>query len=244
MVDRQDDFYVGYLPVGARQKVLLRFVVPGLLWLTVAIAALMAMNQRDPGPGYWASESESFAGTIVVDPYPVLHLPSGESLLLVEQGKIGVDRTEPPNGTPAIARGLIIERRGLRMLEIEPGETGLRAAGNGSPLPLPTIVELGETELRGEIVDSKCFLGVMKPGEGKTHRTCATLCIRGGIPPALASKSPDGLLEFHLLIGADGRSIGAEVLDFVAERVRVRGRAEQRGVLRYLRIEPSDIERL
>jgi hypothetical protein len=27
--------------------------------------------------------------------------------------------------------------------------------------------------LTGEIVDSKCYLGVMNPGQGKVHRDCA-----------------------------------------------------------------------
>ena len=42
----------------------------------------------------------------------------------------------------------------------------------------------GPVTVSGEIVDSKCFLGVMVPGAGKTHKECASLCLRGGIPPA------------------------------------------------------------
>jgi len=32
---------------------------------------------------------------------------------------------------------------------------------------------------RGQIVDPKCYLGVMKPGEGKPHSDCAIRCIDG-----------------------------------------------------------------
>ena len=45
---------------------------------------------------------------------------------------------------------------------------------------------------RWEIVDSKCFLGVMTPGAGRTHSACASLCLRGGIPPALLSCARSG----------------------------------------------------
>ena len=40
-------------------------------------------------------------------------------------------------------------------------------------------------DVKGEIVDPKCFFGVMKPGEGKPHKDCAIRCILGGIPPVL-----------------------------------------------------------
>jgi hypothetical protein len=43
----------------------------------------------------------------------------------------------------------------------------------------------GLVKLTGEIVDSKCFLRVIAPGSGKTHKECASLRLRGGIPPAV-----------------------------------------------------------
>ena len=46
-------------------------------------------------------------------------------------------------------------------------------------LPRP----LGSLQIEGEIVDIKCWLGRMKPGDGRTHRACGQFCIQGGIPP-------------------------------------------------------------
>ena len=37
---------------------------------------------------------------------------------------------------------------------------------------------LGPVELTGEIADSKCWLGVMNPGEGTVHRDCARRCLK------------------------------------------------------------------
>ena len=61
--------------------------------------------------------------------------------------------------------------------------------------------------LRGEIVDSKCFLGVMVPGEGKTHKDCASLCLRGGIPPAFVVRDREGRSALLLLVSESGGSL-------------------------------------
>jgi hypothetical protein len=83
--------------------------------------------------------------------------------------------------------------------------------------------DLGVVELAGEIVDSKCYFGVMNPGNGKVHRACAVRCISGGIPPAFAAKDASGAIRTLLLSGVDSR----EILDLVAEPVTVRGRLQR-----------------
>jgi hypothetical protein len=52
--------------------------------------------------------------------------------------------------------------------------------------------DLGAFTLVGEIVDSKCYLGIMNPGETNPHRECAALCIGGGIPPLIIAHDADG----------------------------------------------------
>ena len=126
-------------------------------------------------------------------------------------------------------RGTLIWRGGHTLLELLP--ESLQAA------PAPALAEervaaLGRRTLRGEIVDSKCFLGVMKPGTGKLHRACAVRCLSGGIPPAL--RTADGLV---LLLRADGRVPGREILPFVARSVTVTGALERHGDRLVLRME-------
>jgi hypothetical protein len=98
-------------------------------------------------------------------------------------------------------------------------------------------------ELRGEIVDSKCYLGVMNPGDGKVHRDCAARCISGGIPPALVARDRDGRVRLVPITGPGGVSINARVLPYVAEPVFVRGSLFRLG--HQLRIEaaPENIRR-
>ena len=50
---------------------------------------------------------------------------------------------------------------------------------------LPQVVSLGMSTLVEELVDTKCFLGVMRPASGNVHRGCAVRCLGGGAPPAL-----------------------------------------------------------
>jgi hypothetical protein len=90
---------------------------------------------------------------------------------------------------------------------------------------LPEIEDLGTMEIKGEIVDPKCFFGVMKPGEGKPHRDCATRCILGGIPPVLAIRNKIGFANYCLVLGSNGEPINELVKNFVAEPISVKARA-------------------
>ena len=89
--------------------------------------------------------------------------------------------------------------------------------------------------LSGEIVDSKCYLGVMKPGEGLTHRACAIRCISGGIPPMLVSADAQGRPVYHLLTDAAGNALARELLPFVGRPVRISGSEERRNGALFLR---------
>jgi hypothetical protein len=64
---------------------------------------------------------------------------------------------------------------------------------------LPKVKDLGLIKIKGEIIDPKCYFGVMKPGEGKPHRDCAIRCILGGITPMLAVKNEQGDANYYLL---------------------------------------------
>jgi hypothetical protein len=97
-------------------------------------------------------------------------------------------------------------------------------------------------KVRGEIVDSKCFLGVMVPGAGKTHKECASLCLRGGIPPALYVHDQSGHSSLLLLTGTTGEPIGAQALQVVGEAIDVTGTIERQGGWLVLRTDPNTWE--
>ena len=120
---------------------------------------------------------------------------------------------------------------------------GVPRVPTGPTRTLPDAVATPVT-LRGEIVDSKCYLGVMNPGESKTHRDCAVRCISGGAPPLFVARDRDGRSIQMLLVGDDGRSIHRDVLPWVAEPIEVSGRLASTGDLFVLHANPTAFRRL
>ena len=206
------DFYVGYSSKAPPR--LARFVgrIVGLSLVLAVGAALVCVIAQSPFP---ASRFEygvfrDFEGVVQRQPFPMLVTKDAE-FLLVAPGKHGFSL--PAEG-PVKLTGSLIERGRDAMLEVTRVQN-VNGVANGDSTPLPEI-PLGQVAILGEIVDSKCHLGVMNPGEGKVHRDCATRCISGGIPPALVARDSAGEQQFILLTGPD-------VLPFVAEPVEVSG---------------------
>jgi hypothetical protein len=180
-----------------------------------------------------------YEGELVEWPYPAL-ITVEQHFLLVGQGKFGVaDLVRGRDGSLVRLRGSLISRGPDRMLEIEPAS--LQTVGGTSHAR--SAIDLGVVTLTGEIVDTKCHLGVMNPGEGKVHRDCAVRCISGGAPPGFLVRDHSGETRLLLLTGSDGRAIGHEVLAYVAEPVRITGRLKRAGTSLVLLAEPRDYQR-
>ena len=127
------------------------------------------------------------------------------------------------------------------MIELEPeslapGETSSASRETAAAQPEPGGAD--PVTVKGEIVDSKCFLGVMVPGSGKTHKDCASLCLRGGVPPALFVQDRAGQSALMLLAGASGEAIGARALQVTGEAVEINGMLERKGGWLVLRTNP------
>ena len=131
------------------------------------------------------------------------------------------------------------------MIEIEPASfsenTSEAALKEASALER---ADTGPFEVTGEIVDSKCFLGVMVPGSGKTHKECASLCLRGGIPPALYVEDRAGHSSLLLLTGPTGEAIGARAVQAVGEAISLIGSIHQQGSWLELRTDSSSWHRV
>jgi hypothetical protein len=256
----RDDFYVGYLPTPPGHRATLRLVVPALLLSIAGAAVLIASIQRDPGPAVWRSEAEQFAGTLLADPVPML-VALGEDgsprvILLVEEGKHGAHariaaRLSGAQSAQATIHGRVLARDARMVVELSPGEdaialTGQAAGQSGNQPPISPAATLpaqplGPITLRGEIIDSKCFHGAMKPGDGKSHKACATLCIRNGIPAMLATPEASGNLTLRLLVVTGG--IDADTLSKIGEPVEVSGELSTLAGLEVITIQPASVRR-
>jgi hypothetical protein len=249
-VPNADEFFIGWLPLPRRSA---RFLCPLVVLFLLAAggtAAALAYFQRDPGPARSEEEVSTFDGVVFARPYPMLRLP-GEpprTLLLVDGGKFGAARriAQAGDGRAVRASGTLLHRDGRRLLELADGDEGLRplTAEEGRQLTHAAPLLLAETvTLKGEIIDPKCYLGAMKPGGGKTHKACAMLCISGGVPPMLVTRTAAGEESFYLLVTADGGAANDLVVPFVGDPVAVTGRLERDGDLLVLKIAPGGVLR-
>lgn len=248
MPDPRDDFYVGYRPrtspTIARR---VRGILIGLGTLFVALPLTLVLFQSGFSDAIfdWTTP-RTLEGTLRTRPYPRLEVPDersdGTSYLLVAPGKFGLEvPTVTFDGRVARVTGELIQRGELRMLQVRADDVDLQPGAGEPPMDERS---LGSRRLVGEIVDSKCYLGVMKPGRGKPHRSCAARCISGGVPPMLLVTSRAGDTRQLLLLGPDGGPLGVELLDLVAEPVEIEGEVVLSGDLWYLRTDRAAIRRV
>lgn len=246
-----DDFYIGWEEKApASHGRATRRAVVALAALALIAALGLAAAQRLIGVAVfdWSNEQE-FAGVLRAEPVPRLEVTHTNgtigSQLLVAPWKFGFNPevAREFDGQPVRLKGKRIHRDNRGMIEVTPGTVELTAGGQASPAPAANTSP-GTRTLTGEIVDSKCWLGVMNPGRLTPHRACAVRCISGGIPPILLVQYDDGRKEHYLLVGTDGRALNREILDFVAEPVSIIGEVRRQGDLLVLRAEPEDIKRI
>jgi len=150
-------------------------------------------------------------------------------------------------GQPVVVTGSLIQRGQQAMIAVD--EVGdwvrrdERTPVADPALLMPGAEPLGEVSLAGEILDSKCWFGAMRPSSGKVHKACAALCIRGGIPPAFFARGPGGQ-DSLMIMTSGGHAHGPELLGLVADPVQVQGRVHRLGDLRVLDAPVAAIRRL
>ena len=242
-----DEFFIGWEANPPRRTAQFLFaVVLGVVALAGVSAGLLALGQ-----GSFARSDFEFGvprdvtGRLEHVPYPtlVVERPGGaESRWLVTVfGKRGAEpETRALDGHRVEVTGSLIHRGDHTMVEIDPATLRDLGEARAPALPAPGA----PITLRGEIVDSKCWLGVMKPGNLKPHRACAAACIRGGVPPALVVRDGVGPPRYHLLVSADGGPLAEDLLPYVAEPIEVTGRPQDLGTMTALVIDPQAIRRV
>jgi sulfoxide reductase heme-binding subunit YedZ len=254
-----DEFFVGFLPVPPGVARFARGVAAAVLVGFVALAAAVASGQKPLGQGRFEYATEStFEGRLQTAPVAGLWIAAaggsaatpftGVFSPLVGEGKHGPSAALlAPGDRDLSLEGHLIERHGKKLIEV----TSADRPRTASVVAPPAQVALGRQKLRGEIVDSKCYFGVMKPGQGKAHRDCAVRCISGGAPPAFVVRGTvsggNGAGErtlILLLVGADGTSIAQRVLDLVAEPVEIEGEVSRLGDQLVLATDPATIRRI
>jgi len=233
----KNDFFIGWsddMPALDR-----RFFLGAGLALsagTVGLAATLSSSRNAPNSGSWnMGEIREWRGIATSAPYSMMRTRdlngAPRTVLLGCQGKCGVSaRIGAHAGKPVIIRGSLIQRGKHAMIAVTDDIDWIEddPATDVAGLAFPAIEPLEEITLRGTILDSKCWFGAMSPARGKTHKSCASLCIRGGIPPAFFVKDRQDQKAL-LLMTSRGQAHGEDLLPFVADPVELTGQLQRWG---------------
>jgi hypothetical protein len=239
-----NDFYIGYLPkLPATLAKFVRRTVIALALIAAIAAITLTLAQKPFASSFFEyGNVRAFEGALIAKPYPVLLVmrpgkvqeeEAFSSYLLVAPGKHGAnDLVAAFDGKVVHLKGQLIHREQKTMIEVEPGSiTTTGVAG----MNRDNANDFGVMTLTGEIVDSKCYLGVMNPGSGKVHRDCAARCISGGIPPILITS--DGARQL-LLVDREGQPLKRDALrDFIAEPITLTGRVVRSGEQMFMQLD-------
>jgi hypothetical protein len=88
-----------------------------------------------------------------------------------------------------------------------------------------------EILVTGEVLDMTCYIAYNL--SGPDHAECARVCIRNGLPVGI--KAQDG--KVYLLTGEPGHSVNADLADYAAKVVTIKGRQTVRDGFAQLQVE-------
>ena len=247
----KDEFYVNYAAIPRSYgRFLVRFMP--LLAISAVLFALVFPGLHAQFNSGKIQGSTELDGLLVSEPVPHLVVPRPGTIA----AGIPFSRYLLSGGGKTAPKAEILDRAGqwvkLTGTLVARNQLSVIAARSAEPIEPPENVAiapdmgkpLGEYALTGEIVDSKCYPGVMKPGRSKTHRACAIRCISGGVPAVFrVQNSRDDVLYF-VLADAQGRAVNDRVLDLVADPVRIVGEVIQYDDMFVLRADPGSYERV
>ena len=249
----QKEFFIGWDANRAKSTVgTIRNYTLMIAIILVVVSGGIAALQSTIGTAFFDfGNKKEFKGLFLSDPYPMLisetPIKGNSTILLVNEWKFGLDQEMAKSFhlKPVTIKGTLIHDDHQAMIEVV--KEGIKIdngewQSNNFTNQAETI---GLKTISGEIVDSKCWLGVMNPGSRKTHRACAILCIKGGIPPIMVTKpSDDNPSGYFLLVAPDGKPINDQVLDYVGLPAQVEGQVDKIANLFVMKIDPKSIQLL
>ncbi len=233
-------FFIGWSPINPlpilRTSTLFAF---GLGFISLGIAVGFISNTKHNSiSSYDYVNLKEVKGQLISYPFPAIRTIDGndkgnliiKTYPLVNDSKFGangiVDSIKKTYNTDqflTVIEGAEIKRNNTSSLELSNGRMSVKVLNKDIGIPKGDLKKIKDTTLLGEIIDPKCYLGAMNPGEGKPHRACAILCIGGGIMPMLRFKGSDQIMHYAVLMGSGGERINQQVLKYVAEPVRITG---------------------
>lgn len=234
------EFYVGWqdgVPIKTRsflkKMVIATFIIVPILAI-VAVASQRQFNDHK----FELGKVKEFSGIYYDKPLPMLKVETGdlpegtnEYALLVGFGKFGAEgiiekikeKHGEIDGERVQLRGTLIYGADKAMIELTEREGSLQKVLERPHMTHKPDRVSNPISLTGEVLDSKCYLGAMKPGEGKIHRSCAALCLSGGVPALFKMINEEGKADYYVLLGSDGKSINQHLIPYVSKNISIMG---------------------
>lgn len=247
-MDKQE-FYIGWQPKSPQSFTKnVRKVILALIILVIGAGFLLAKQQKKfSTASFEFGQLTEVKGIYQQFPVPSVKVTTmrdafGNSsyitIPLVGYGKYGAEGTivalEKEKNThfdkkEITLKGTLLYSDGKTLLQIDKNDNPLVSVSNAasSQLSSNTIKDLGIVDLTGEVIDPKCYFGVMKPGHGKPHRDCAIRCIAGGMSPVFYVRNEKDEPGYYLILDENGEKMNDALKDYVAEPVSLKAKAVQ-----------------
>ncbi|MDW3191356.1 MAG: hypothetical protein R8G66_03300 [Cytophagales bacterium] len=232
----QDEFYIGWqdeAPKGFQKAALIFFAVVSMS--AIAFAGFFSRAEKGFVDSYFDfGNLTEVSGHLVMVPAPALLTEEDgkiKTIPLVGFGKFGAGPVLEPfqsklsgniSNYKVTIRGTYFEYQDKRWMELTEGENSL-IDFEATALRNRKISQNGSVTLSGEIVDPKCFFGVMNPGTKAVHRSCARRCISGGIVPVLAIRENGEFVDYYMLEDTSMEDIYQDILPFVGLPITISG---------------------
>ena len=256
MNTKKDDFFIGWKgnTTAEHKKWMKRVLIPIFIAIPIILFAIVILAKPFNDGKFELGSVKEFTGVYHEAPFPVLLLDEGQlnngssrSALLVGYGKNGAktfmqeaaEKKGKLTGKRLKIQGTLIYGDGKTLIELTKKEDSVLEVLEPE-IQKPQNPRFAKLKLQGEIVDPKCWFGVMKPAEGKVHKSCAIRCISGGIPPVLRVKKPR-MNVYYILKGVNGEDINKEVLEYVGEGVEISGEAYVENGWNVLKVDSGGI---
>jgi hypothetical protein len=216
-----------------------------VLVLCGVTGVLASLQEPVDSGAYEFGVAREFVGILREAPLPNLLMDdTGEpasagkprAVLIAGSGKFGLpDFAREGLGKRVRFTGSLIYRQNMTMVEMNDADS-FEVLEQVISEPNSNVSSFGAVTLVGELVDTKCFFGVMKPGVGKVHRACAVVCLEGGIPPGLLLRQEDGRSTVVMLAGTDNSPLDIDS-QWAARQLNVTGELEMRDGIPVLRTD-------
>ena len=190
----------------------------------------LACARRDPDLAEWMVEQSRSYGTIrsklreIEPPRDLAEKIIRERPIPFRRGWTQIIRKRPTSFRPSWTQMLQLAAAIVILAGITAVWVNLSQRGRHQ------LVQGQEIVVKGEVLDMTCYIAHNL--SGPQHAECAKTCIRKGLPVGI--KGEDG--KTYLLVGKT-QPVNAELADYAAKTVTIRGKETMRGGFALLQVE-------